>query len=583
MSMQLAFRGTQFEDKLTHRLSYPFCGSVVPLKWTSDSGEVEVIFISDSSYAEKGFNLTYDLVIGNSTNITLPCYGHQCDNGSLCLSNYKVCDIQPDCEDMTDEYNCTFETTTMYDVNTDDTITTDASSSSTSGAVCAQDHFQCNNSDCIHIYDICDTQVDCPDGSDEGPHCIHNGFTPTDVFEDGWFVNFLDISGNLDLYEEFRSHYYIENRFERVKGNNPPDWESFMTFSSTPDFSDIENVLKLSPDEVLEYGHQLEDFILQCTFDGQPCNISEDFYTFQDERYGNCFKFNHGRSGMPVLQSTRTGNTFGLKLTLYMDQSEYISLYGRDVGARVTIFPHDVPVFPKSEGFTIKSGTVTSLGLREFVISRLSEPYGTCFGDKNSKQGEETRFSKDYRYKVDACESECLESAIVSKCGCEQILRVGDIPPCNILNKTQDMCIQLMNFMFQKNALKCNCPQICWDKYYDISSSQSVWPSHVYLRHLLRSIQATNSKTRNLNDLDSVRLNLARLEVYFEELNSQTISEQPAYPIEQLFSDIGGTLGLYIGLSIITVFEFFEFMTDVIGFFISRIQARRIKKKRQER
>ena len=37
--------------------------------------------------------------------------------------------------------------------------------------------------------------------------------------------------------------------------------------------------------------------------------------------------------------------------------------------------------------------------------------------------------------------------------------------------------------------------------------------------------------------------------------NFQEIEEQPAYFIEQMWADIGGTLGLYLGMSAVSVIE----------------------------
>ena len=72
---------------------------------------------------------------------------------------------------------------------------------------------------------------------------------------------------------EFIEEDYQSRGFHRVKGEDPPDWNSFLSFSSKPDFSDLRDVLKLDRDEIAEYGHQKEDLILQCTYNDQQCNM----------------------------------------------------------------------------------------------------------------------------------------------------------------------------------------------------------------------------------------------------------------------------------------------------------------------
>jgi len=53
----------------------------------------------------------------------------------------------------------------------------------------------------------------------------------------------------------------------------------------------------------------------------------------------------------------------GLKLTLNIDQDNYISQTGQVAGIRVTILNQHIMPFPASEGLTISPGYVTSIRL----------------------------------------------------------------------------------------------------------------------------------------------------------------------------------------------------------------------------
>ena len=53
----------------------------------------------------------------------------------------------------------------------------------------------------------------------------------------------------------------------------------------------------------------------------------------------------------------------------------------------------------------------------------------------------------------------------------------------------------------------------------------------------------------------------------YEELNKQLIIESAKYDIWGLLSNVGGTLGLYVGISFITIFEIIEVATDITLFF----------------
>ena len=52
-------------------------------------------------------------------------------------------------------------------------------------------------------------------------------------------------------------------------------------------------------------------------------------------------------------------------MTLFLEQSEYLSMFGREAGIRVSINPSDTHALPSSEeGITVRPGSITSIGLR---------------------------------------------------------------------------------------------------------------------------------------------------------------------------------------------------------------------------
>ncbi|XP_077994329.1 uncharacterized protein LOC144448053 [Glandiceps talaboti] len=374
---------------------------------------------------------------------------------------------------------------------------------------------------------------------------------------------------NDKMVEDFEKKYYIDPGFDRVKGEVPPDWYGFMTFSSTPDFSDLQSILKLSQQELSRLGHQAEDFILHCTFEQRGCDHS-DFLKFADKKFGNCFTFNHGRNGSSPRSSTRAGANNGLKLTLFTEQNEYISIFGQDSGVRVTLNRPNVEPFPQDEGFNVRPGTVTTVSVKEGQVSRLSKPYGNCTHGKPDEFDQ----SEGWEYTTMTCLKQCIQRTLRTECGCIDTF-TDEGPACLVTNKTQDTCRQLMYFLLQRNSLPCKCKTPCTYSWYTKTISQSYWPSENYLQRLLKEIHAKNNKTKIIQGNNYAQRNLVRLEIYFEDLNYEYIQEKPSYHLENLIGDIGGSLGLYIGLSLITMVEFFEFLWDIARFLCFTTHKRR--------
>ncbi|XP_070532973.1 amiloride-sensitive sodium channel subunit beta-2-like [Ptychodera flava] len=502
----------------------------------------------------------------------------RCRSGQ-CVVLQMRCNFQVDCVDGSDEYNCTglepppancdsdeFKCVSLEKcVNAswvcngvDDCGDNSDESECTSIANCKIDEFLCQGGDetgdfCIPRLWLCDRINQCGDGSDE----LNCTYGVENVFSDPkWKLFYHDITVDDNMYKDFISNVYINRNFDFVRSENPPSWNQFLLASSTPDFTDLQDVLKLTPEELSRLGHQAEDLVLQCTYDQKNCNYSE-FYAFQHDKYGNCFTFNHGMNNDTVRKASKAGADYGLKLTLFTEQNEYIGLFGQQSGVRVVIHHQMTKPFPEDDGVGVKPGAVTSIAIKMNKRMRIGYPHGNC---SDGYQNEEPA----YQYSVLACQKLCLQSYLLKKCGCVDSL-TSDKPRCSVLNKTQDACKQIMNYFYQAGLLVCDCQQSCSEVTFSKAISQALWPSAPFLPHLLNSIHASNRKTWVIHDKESAREDLVRLEVYFEDLSYNFISEEKAYSITQLLSDTGGSLGLYVGLSVITLIEFIEYLVLMFG------------------
>ena len=100
--------------------------------------------------------------------------------------------------------------------------------------------------------------------------------TDDSPFVEDWYLKFsASLSTDYDFKEmarRFKENIFKERGFHRVKGEEPPDWNTFVSFSSRPDFSDLSDVFILQDPEIEEYGHQVDEMILQCTYNEQECN-----------------------------------------------------------------------------------------------------------------------------------------------------------------------------------------------------------------------------------------------------------------------------------------------------------------------
>ncbi|XP_070543786.1 amiloride-sensitive sodium channel subunit gamma-2-like [Ptychodera flava] len=175
---------------------------------------------------------------------------------------------------------------------------------------------------------------------------------------------------------------------------------------------------KLSIEERIELGHQAQDFIVNCTWQGERCS-SDNFTVFNNPVYGNCFTFN-GKdvADGDVLLTNFPGPLFGLSLQLFIEQGEYLVDYTEIAGVRIVIHDRDKMPFPEDTGYTVPPGDSTSLGVRRVEITRKPYPYSNCVKKYDSAYSNGYSELYGVGYSVQACMKDCYQRHVIERCQC---------------------------------------------------------------------------------------------------------------------------------------------------------------------
>ena len=257
--------------------------------------------------------------------------------------------------------------------------------------------------------------------------------------------------------------------------------------------------------------------------------------------------------------------------------------------------------------FMVPPGYLAMFSVNKRGTEKLAEPYGHC------QIGYPFEEAPAGRYIQTMCQKICMHRKVMDNCGCRleefnAILSGGrrsNLPLCgdlaynvgNIKNRQLNMKLLLDDVnkkvrcaveTFTNNSIRksCNdfCPRACFEIHYDISMSLTKLP--VKSKHV-RNLSVIISKgLRKRNDTERLRLypsyfpitdkGIFNQSAHFDrenfasELTMITVellasdlsvtSEVPEYTVSQLLGDIGGQLGLWIGMSIMTIAEILEFI-----------------------
>ncbi|NWH80821.1 ASIC1 protein, partial [Piaya cayana] len=359
-----------------------------------------------------------------------------------------------------------------------------------------------------------------------------------------------------DLYHAGELLALLNNRYE-IPDTQTADEKQLEILQDKANFRNF----KPKPFNMLEFydraGHDIREMLLSCFFRGEPCT-PEDFKVVFT-RYGKCYTFNAGQDGKPRLITMKGGTGNGLEIMLDIQQDEYLPVWGEtdetsfEAGIKVQIHSQDEPPLIDQLGFGVAPGFQTFVSCQEQRVgsgaglgcSLLPRAVGlSCSGMLSPTQG---------------CGFELLWDAF-SYPGLwflqqnASLSPAGDAPYCTP-EQYKECADPALDFLVEKDNEYCICEMPCNVTRYGKELSMVKIPSKASAKYLAKKY---NKSEQYIGE------NILVLDIFFEALNYETIEQKKAYEVAGLLGDIGGQMGLFIGASILTVLELFDYAYEVI-------------------
>uniref|UniRef100_A0A8C7YL09 Uncharacterized protein n=1 Tax=Oryzias sinensis TaxID=183150 RepID=A0A8C7YL09_9TELE len=318
----------------------------------------------------------------------------------------------------------------------------------------------------------------------------------------------------------------------------------FRNYAPPPDYS-------VNTTEMMSrLGHQLEDMLLECKFRGETCTF-RNFSTIYT-RYGKCYTFNSGLDGNPLLTTLKGGTGNGLEIMLDIQQDEYLPVWGEtdetsyEAGIKVQIHSQDEPPFIDQLGFGVAPGFQTFVSCQQQLLQYLPPPWGDC----KSTPIDSEFFST---YSITACRIDCETRYLLENCNCRMVHMPGTSTVCTP-DQYKDCADPALDFLVEKDNNYCVCETPCNMTRYGKELSMVKIPSKASAKYLAKKFNKTE---QYIGD------NILVLDIFFEALNYEKIEQKKAYEIAGLLGDIGGQMGLFIGASVLTILEIFDYLYEV--------------------
>jgi hypothetical protein len=258
------------------------------------------------------------------------------------------------------------------------------------------------------------------------------------------------------------------------------------------------------------------------------------------KRYGKCYTFNSGydlsNNKISVLKRVRPGSPYGLQLKAYVGKPDTQPFWVTNMGVVISVHNQNETPLIIEEGVPIRPGAETNLILNKQESKRLPYPYSDCISSDSESNLPfyKTTLKVTETYIQNICLNECMK-----------------------LSKDTS------NTTFFMECLN-KCPIECVSVSYKTNSFSSAFPNDEFAKMIMSYFNRNRSQELNFNNIDEVKKSVLAVNIYYDSKEYTQIVQKPLMTYDLLLANLGGQLGLFLGLDVLSFVEVFEFVYFVI-------------------
>ena len=331
--------------------------------------------------------------------------------------------------------------------------------------------------------------------------------------------------------------------------------------------------------------HSLDDILIYCQFNNQQCT-SADFFWRYDPVYGNCYSFNSGFNSTGSVNDLKTslipGAMFGLSLMVYVGYNEQLNVYNTGwlsyapfthiYGLNVLIENNTYLTSNNMNFIGLDGGSINYMPIQRKFSLKMPHPYSQCDLDNDSPGHFDSVFyesflNSPYQYGQDLCIIECLQQKALQKCNCT-LAYFFSFSRKSCQNDNQQKCV--LDFFFNSKlltptSLAClsQCPLECnaTEFTFSVTSQRSSGSGYTSLINENPNLSSDFNTTPINSDTTSNKF--VQLNVFYDSLTYSISTDTPSMDIVSFLANIGGTVGLFAGLSLLSICEIMHVLFEI--------------------
>ena len=321
-----------------------------------------------------------------------------------------------------------------------------------------------------------------------------------------------------------------------------------------------ENLRQILIRSFVKFSFPLEKMLISCFYDQKNCS-KDDFYPIRSSVFGMCYSFNYGKYSngtlAPVRKLKRSGMFNGLKLELYVGAREYLPCWIHENAAIVVVHNRAIKPLFVEESIKAPIGMETSFAVKNLKVKKLPYPHSGCIQDLYSENSfTSSAFKKNVKtygvYTQKWCLLDCA-LALNTKNNAIKCL------PTNF------ECLEDISNLsdFYSDCIN-ECPIECESSYFSLHPNFAKYPSYSYAEHLLLRDDIKAKFPYSDPTMAQLSDSVLSLNIYYESAIYQRITETPQTTSITLISNLGGNLGLFLGVSLLSFVEIIEIFIEFL-------------------
>ncbi|KAF8386662.1 hypothetical protein PRIPAC_75804 [Pristionchus pacificus] len=292
----------------------------------------------------------------------------------------------------------------------------------------------------------------------------------------------------------------------------------------------------LTDEQRVQMSYDVEEMIVDASFEELPLNIRESFTLFNDPSLGNCFTFNHFNASLQY-QSRGAGPRYGVFTFIH---------------------PIGQNIYLESVKHTVQPGNADQIAMKKSSFKRLRGLFTHCAAGPSSAQS----FYFPGDYSVDGCLRSCYQDSVYRSCGCmdPSYARKPGVAACNFEKLA---CIEEMSAKRGDpyHWPECRCDVPCDEIEYRYETSQAMH---------LQTLSSNTSRT-------------SEIVIYLVTLYVYSQVEQWTFPFSRVLGLTGGFAGVLLGICVVFVIELILLVVRVALIGITNTDPLRMKKDSREK